>query len=74
MIDKKPLPGFAVSISGNDEQGNENFGEELGVMASDDIPEFVIELGKAVTESGMDYEKFASEKESVLREIINKYV
>ncbi len=38
-------------------------GEELGVMASDDIPEFVIELGKAVTESGMDYEKFASEKE-----------
>ena len=41
-----------------------NFGEELGVMASDDIPEFVIELGKAVTESGMDYEKFASEKKA----------
>lgn len=74
MIDKKALPGFTISIRGNDKQGYENFGDELGVIAFDDIPKFIVELGKAVTESGMSYEQFAVEKEDVLREIIGRYV
>ena len=74
MVDKKALPGFTISIRGNDKQGSEKFGDELGVIAFDDIPKFLVELGKTVTESGMNYEQFAVEKEDVLKEIIDRYV
>lgn len=74
MVDKKPVPGFTISISGNDKQGYEKFGDELGVIASDDIPDFLVELGKTVTESGMSYKQFVAEREDVLKEIIEKYV
>lgn len=73
MVDKKPLPGFTISISGNDKQGYEKFGDELGIIASDDIPKLLIELGKTVTEFGINYDQFAAEKEDVLKEIIKRY-
>ncbi len=74
MIDKKPVPGFTVSIKGCDRQGAESFGEELGVIASDDIPEFMAELGKTVDASGMSYNEFAEKHNDVIEEIIKKYI
>lgn len=74
MVDKKPVAGFTVSLNGSDKEGHERFGEELGVMASDDIPKFIIELGKAVTDAKMSYDEFADRKTDTLMEIIEKYI
>lgn len=73
-VDKKPLPGFSIHLNGCDEQGNERFGEELGVMAADDIPEFLVELGRAVAQSNMSYHEFAKSKNDDLMSIIKKYI
>ena len=74
MIDKKPVPGFAISIHGNDNQGHEHFGDDIGVIAADDIPEFIVELGKAVTASGMCYDEYSVKNTDALIELINKYI
>lgn len=74
MVDKKPQPGFTININGSDVQGHERFGEELGVIAADDIPGFIVELGKAVTAAGMSYSEFAEKKADELEALIKKYV
>ncbi len=74
MVDKKPVPGFTVNINGCDRQGHEHFGEELGVMAAEEIPEFIVELGKAVTAEGVSYDEFAKTSPEKLTEIIRKYI
>lgn len=74
MMDKKPVPGFTVSINGCDEQGRERFGDDIGVIAADDIPAFLVELGKSVTEAGMSYKEFSDKKSDELMSIIKKYI
>lgn len=74
MVDKKPVPGFTININGNDRQGNEKFGEELGVMAADDIPMFIVELGQAVSKANMSYGEFAAAKSNELMDLIKKYI
>jgi ferredoxin-nitrite reductase len=74
MVDKKPVPGFTISINGSDIQGQEKFGEEIGIMAADEIPNFMVELGKAVTAAKMSYSEFAKSKSAELTAIIEKYI
>lgn len=74
MVDKKPLPGFSISINGSDNQGNEHFGEDIGVVAEDDIPKFMVELAQAVTDSGMSYDEYADKNRTALLDLINKYI
>ena len=74
MIDKKPLPGFTINIKGCDRQGQEKFGEELGVILADDIPKLMVELGEAVTAANMSYNEFAEKKSENLIELIKKYI
>lgn len=74
MIDKKPVPGFTININGCDKQGHEHFGEDIGVIAADDIPKFIVELGKAVTASNMSYKQYADEKSDEFMSIIQKYI
>lgn len=74
MVNNKPAAGFAININGCDKQGAESFGNELGVIAADDIPSFVAELGMAVTGSGMSYDEFAAKNEDKIIEIVKKYL
>jgi ferredoxin-nitrite reductase len=74
LVDKKPLPGFTISLNGCDEQGRERFGDDMGVMASDDIPRFMVELGKSVTAAKMTYKQYAAEKADELIELVKKYI
>lgn len=74
MVDKKPLPGFSISINGSDNQGNEHFGEDIGVVAEDDIPKLMVELAQAVTDSGMSYDEYADKNRTALLDLINKYI
>ncbi|MDD6763037.1 MAG: nitrite/sulfite reductase [Clostridiales bacterium] len=58
VIDKKMYPAFSVHVGGCDLQGQERFGDELGVILTEDIPKLMVELGKAATESDVDYHEF----------------
>lgn len=74
MVDKKPQPAFSVHLNGNDAQGFERFGEELGVMLASDIPKFMVELGTTVTNAGTSYDQYESEHHDELVQLIEKYI
>ena len=69
-----PKFAFAVYESGCDEAGKEAMGTELGVMLEDDIPEFFVELGHAVEETGLNYEEFRKQYPEKLAEVAEKYI
>lgn len=56
MVDKKPVPAFNLFLYGSDKLGAEALGKDMGPMAIDDIPAFVVKLGQIVKESGQDWE------------------
>lgn len=60
MIDKKPYPAFVLFYNGCDRQGSEQMGKEIGVILEEDIPGFLVELGKTVRDSGMDFSAWAA--------------
>lgn len=64
---------FAVFEGGSDYQGQEHFASEVGVMLTDDIPKFLIELGKAITDAGSTYEKWINEHHDAFLQIAKKY-
>ncbi|MCI8520355.1 MAG: nitrite/sulfite reductase [Clostridia bacterium] len=74
MVDKKPVAGFTISINGSDNQGKEHFGDDIGVIAADDIPKFMIELGKAVTDENMSFAEYSAKKQDAFLDLINKYI
>lgn len=74
VIDKKLHSAFSIHINGCDLQGQESFGNELGVILTEDIPKLMVELGKAVTDAEMSYGEFAGTHPGRLTEIISKYI
>lgn len=73
MVDKKPQPAFTVTLGGSDRQGSERFGAEIGTVLSEEIPRLIVEIGEAVTKSGLSYSDYANENPSALTELIQKY-
>lgn len=69
-----PKPAFAVFENGCDLQGEERFGTDLGVMTEEDIPKFFVELGEAVTKSGVKYQDWILEHHDEFLEIAKKYI
>ena len=53
-----PKDAFAIYINGNAWIGQERFGEEIGVMTAENIPEFFVELGRAVEKEGLCFTEF----------------
>ena len=74
VIDKVAHPAFTLHINGNDEQGKEKFGEKLGVILEENIPEFLCTVGKAVETAGMTYDEWIKDHETTLKEIAEKYL
>lgn len=76
---KKPTPegpkyAFAIYENGCETEGAEQFGTELGVMLEDDIPEFFVELGRAVTAEGLTYDEFRKKYPERTAEICKKMI
>ncbi|MFG6383381.1 MAG: nitrite/sulfite reductase [Lachnospiraceae bacterium] len=69
-----PRPAFAVFEHGCELQGEEAFGKELGVMLEDDIPEFLVTLGKEISSRNMTYHQFVSEHKERFLEIVQRYL
>lgn len=55
-VDGKPLPAFIMYAGGCQLQGQESMGEEIGTILEQDIPAFLVKLGKTVEAAGCDFE------------------
>lgn len=55
----EPRSAFTLFAGGCDGQGREAMGREVGVLLESDIPAFLVELGRTVAASGMDYASWA---------------
>ncbi len=73
-VDGKMQPAFAFYVNGQDAQGEEQFGEEWGIMAAKDIPDFFVELGQAVSKEEKNYEAWYAKSPEKLRKIAEKYM
>ncbi|MDO5783712.1 MAG: nitrite/sulfite reductase [Eubacteriales bacterium] len=74
MIDKKPQSAFLLYINGNERQGQEAMGKEVGTILESQIPEFLVKLGKAVAESGTDFAAWKEENPEGIEAIAAAYV
>ena len=55
MVDGAPKAAFILFVDGESRQGGEAMGREAGAMLEEEIPAFLVELGRTVAASGMDY-------------------
>ena len=74
MIDKVVKPAFTLHLGGCDLQGKERMGEQSGVMLQEQIPAFLVELGRRVEASGLDYAHWVKDHEDEVKEIAGKYL
>lgn len=74
QVNKVPQPAFTLHYQGCDLQGQERMGDKLGVILEAEIPEFLRELGKTVSASGMKFEEWTKANPDGFQEIAGKYV
>ncbi len=73
MIDKVANPSFTMYVNGCDLQGEEQMGREVGQILEKDIPKLMVEIGKTVAASGLDYAAWMKENEKDFDKIVGKY-
>lgn len=73
-VDGKPCPAFLLYVNGNDYQGKEAMGHEVGAIVTERIPEFLVELGQTVAKTDMDYTAWILENPDGVDCIAKKYI
>lgn len=73
-VDGKPCPAFLLYVNGNDYEGKEKMGYEVGTIISEKIPEFLVELGQTVAENKTDYATWILENPDGIDAIAKKYI
>ena len=73
-VDGKSQPAFMLYINGEERQGQEAMGRELGAILADRIPEFVVKLGKTVAESGLDFTAWNQKNPKALEAVAAEYL
>ena len=73
-IDKKPNPTFVLYVGGSERQGEEAMGRELGMILQEQIPEFMVDLGKTVAASGLDFHTWNSTNPNGIDSVAEKYI
>lgn len=74
VVDGKPASAFSFFLGGSDRQGGEAMGAEVGVMLESDIPAFLVELGKTVAASGLDFYAWNEANPDGIKELAAKYI
>lgn len=72
-VDGKPESAFVLFVNGNDKEGEERFGEQLGTILETEIPKFLEELGQTVAKSGMLFQQWYENNKETFQEIAEKY-
>ncbi len=55
-IDGQAQPAFVLYVNGCEQQGKEAMGHEVGAILENQIPEFLVKIGKTVAESGLSFD------------------
>ena len=74
LVDGKPASAFVLNIDGNELQGKESLGRELGAILDTDIPNFLVEVGQTVAASGMDFEQWYETNKDSFAALAQKYI
>lgn len=74
MIEKTAHPAFTLHVNGKDEQSEEQFGKQLGVILEADIPAFLKEVGELVQSAQTTYQNWISNHEEDLERTAAKYL
>ena len=71
---KKGVPAFVLYVNGCELQGKEAMGHEVGTIAADVIPSFLVELGKAAAENADGYYGWIQQNPDGIEKIAEKYL
>lgn len=74
VVDKKPVPAFLLYVNGNDEEGKETMGHEVGMIAVERIPDFLIDLGHRVMAAGQSFDVWMEEHPAGIEEAAADYL
>ncbi len=67
-------PAFTMHVNGSDKEGEEQFGEQWGMMLQKDMPAFFVELGQAVQAEDTTFDIWFAEDPGKLKEMAEKYL
>ncbi|MCF0246034.1 MAG: nitrite/sulfite reductase [Ileibacterium sp.] len=73
VVDKKPHASFMMFAYGDEVQGQERLGREMGNILEEKVPALVVELGKTVQDSGMNFKEWLKANPEKLDELAAKY-
>lgn len=73
-VDGKVRAAYMLCVNGNEKQGQEVLGEELGAITEEEIPVFLVKLGKAVADSGLDFEAWRAQNPDGIKKIAEEYL
>lgn len=73
LVDKKPEPAFKMFLNGTDELGQARFGQEAGTILEKDMPDLLVELGKAAAAAGQSWAQWSAGHAAERDAIIAKY-
>lgn len=74
LADGKPQPAFALYLGGNECQGFETMGKEIGTILQSEIPAFLVELGKMAEESGLGFDAWRKENPGAIEALAEKNI
>ena len=74
LVDGKPQAAFTFFLGGEERQGQEAMGRELGVMLEANIPAFLVELGRTVAASGKDFTAWRQAEPGAVERIAEPYL
>ena len=67
-------PAFTMYINGCSLQGSEHLGEEAGTLLAEDIPFVLLEIGKHIAQSGLDFAAWQAANPQAIATIIAPYM
>lgn len=71
--DGKIQSAFVLYVNGEERQGEERMGRELGTITESEIPSFLIKLGRTVAASGKSYAEWNAANPEALDAIAEEY-
>lgn len=74
LVDKKPQAAFSLHFGGSEHLGTEKFGQQMGVLLTEDIPSFIIDLGKAVSLSGLTFTEWIKGHTNDFQDLLKPYL
>lgn len=74
MINKVPHPAFTLHYNGREQEGAEQFGETLGVILEEDIPDFLRQIGRRVQQSGENFDAWLKRHPDGVKEIAGAFL